>query len=253
MPDDRETDTSLTLLERLQIDPDDPAGLDPVRRALPAADSTVVPDLGLARLRRRRRGPGGAGQAVRGAPQVPVRPVAQLPRLAQDRDPARLERLRRRPAQGPRPQRRTGSTPIADSAEARSDLERQLEDAFDRELLEVAMHRIKNRVKPATWDAFHLTAVEGLSGADAARQARDRRRPRLRGQAPRPEDAPGRSPDLEERAELRCRSRKQRSANSTAEGVLVFTRVPGGLKGRRSKARGETPGTTNGRPHPPAA
>ena len=59
---------------------------------------------------------------------------------------------------------------IADSAEAQSDLERQLEDAFDRELLEVAMHRIKGRVKPATWDAFHLTAIEGLSGADAAQK-----------------------------------------------------------------------------------
>jgi RNA polymerase sigma-70 factor (ECF subfamily) len=30
------------------------------------------------------------------------------------------------------------------------------------------MHRIKGRVKAATWDAFHLTAIEGLSGADAA-------------------------------------------------------------------------------------
>ena len=30
------------------------------------------------------------------------------------------------------------------------------------------MHRIKGRVKPATWEAFQLTAIEGLSGADAA-------------------------------------------------------------------------------------
>ena len=59
---------------------------------------------------------------------------------------------------------------IANSAEARSDLERQLEDAFDRELLDVAMHRIKKRVKTATWDAFHLTAVEGFTGVDAARR-----------------------------------------------------------------------------------
>ena len=53
---------------------------------------------------------------------------------------------------------------IAESAEAKTDLEQQLEDAFDAELLELAMHRVKKRVKPATWDAFHLTAIEGLSG-----------------------------------------------------------------------------------------
>ena len=57
---------------------------------------------------------------------------------------------------------------IADSAEAQSDLERQIEDGFDLELFEIAMHRIKGRAKPAHWEAFHLTAIEGLSGADAA-------------------------------------------------------------------------------------
>ena len=30
------------------------------------------------------------------------------------------------------------------------------------------MHRIKGRAKPANWEAFHLTAIEGLSGAEAA-------------------------------------------------------------------------------------
>ena len=57
---------------------------------------------------------------------------------------------------------------VADSAEAQSDLERQLEEAFDRELLEVAMHRIKGRVKPENWEAFRLTAIEGHPGAEAA-------------------------------------------------------------------------------------
>ena len=57
---------------------------------------------------------------------------------------------------------------IADSAEAQSDLERQIADAFDAEVLELAMHRVKKRVKPSTWDAFQLTAVEGLSGVSAA-------------------------------------------------------------------------------------
>ncbi len=59
---------------------------------------------------------------------------------------------------------------IADSAEAQSALERQIEEAFDAELAELAMHRVKKRVKPATWQAFQLTVVEGLSGADAAKK-----------------------------------------------------------------------------------
>jgi DNA-directed RNA polymerase specialized sigma24 family protein len=54
--------------------------------------------------------------------------------------------------------------------EAQSDLKSQLEEAFDRELLEVAMRRIKGRTKAATWEAFHLTAIEGLSGALAAQK-----------------------------------------------------------------------------------
>ena len=57
---------------------------------------------------------------------------------------------------------------IAESAEAKTDLEQRLEHAFDAEVLELAMHRVKKRVKPGTWDAFHLTVVEGLSGAAAA-------------------------------------------------------------------------------------
>src|SRR5262249_46320385 len=59
---------------------------------------------------------------------------------------------------------------LTGSAEAQLDLERRLEDAFDRELRELAMHRVQKRTKPANWDAFHLTAVEGLSGAEAAKR-----------------------------------------------------------------------------------
>ena len=43
-----------------------------------------------------------------------------------------------------------------------------MEDAFDRELLEIAMRRAEKRVKPANWRAFHLTAIDQRSGADVA-------------------------------------------------------------------------------------
>jgi RNA polymerase sigma-70 factor (ECF subfamily) len=51
---------------------------------------------------------------------------------------------------------------------ARDDLVEQLNAEFDRELLEEAMARVRLRVAPQTWQAFALTALEGLSGADAA-------------------------------------------------------------------------------------
>lgn len=51
---------------------------------------------------------------------------------------------------------------------AREDLASRLEEAFDRELLELAAGRVRARVEPHTWEAFRLTALEGKSGADAA-------------------------------------------------------------------------------------
>jgi RNA polymerase sigma-70 factor (ECF subfamily) len=55
-----------------------------------------------------------------------------------------------------------------ESAAAREDLVKHLEEEFDRELLEEAMLRVRLRVAPQTWQAFRLTALEGLSGAEAA-------------------------------------------------------------------------------------
>src|SRR5262249_3286520 len=52
--------------------------------------------------------------------------------------------------------------------EAREDLVAQLEREFDQEVLEEAMARGRMRVQPHTWEAFRLTAQEGLSGAEAA-------------------------------------------------------------------------------------
>jgi RNA polymerase sigma-70 factor (ECF subfamily) len=54
--------------------------------------------------------------------------------------------------------------------EARDDLARRLEEQFDLELLEEASGRVRERVEPRTWRAYELTAVEGLSGAEAAGQ-----------------------------------------------------------------------------------
>ncbi len=57
---------------------------------------------------------------------------------------------------------------LAESPDAMADLERSLEGAFHGELLELAMRRVEKRVKPRNWQAFRLTTIEGLSGADAA-------------------------------------------------------------------------------------
>ncbi len=59
---------------------------------------------------------------------------------------------------------------IANLVEARDDLERELESLFDRDLFQMALRRVQKRVKPVTWEAFRLTALEGLSGQQAGEQ-----------------------------------------------------------------------------------
>jgi RNA polymerase sigma factor (sigma-70 family) len=61
---------------------------------------------------------------------------------------------------------------VLDSVEAREDLVARIDAEFDLELLEVAAARVKSRVDPSTWEAFQLTAVEGISGAQAAERIR---------------------------------------------------------------------------------
>ena len=61
-----------------------------------------------------------------------------------------------------------GPSPIPETIEARVDLERRIDEVFDRELLELAIARVRARVAAATWDAFRLTTFEGCSGADAS-------------------------------------------------------------------------------------
>jgi RNA polymerase sigma factor (sigma-70 family) len=52
--------------------------------------------------------------------------------------------------------------------EAREDLARKLEEAFDLELLEAAKALVRLRVAPHTWEAFRLMAIEGLPVAEVA-------------------------------------------------------------------------------------
>src|SRR5262245_7857340 len=69
------------------------------------------------------------------------------------------------------PDRGSGNSQVGEmlkSVQARDDLVQQLEQEFDRELLETAMQRVRLRVAPQTWEAFRLTALEGLAGAAAA-------------------------------------------------------------------------------------
>jgi len=59
---------------------------------------------------------------------------------------------------------------LLDTLEAREGLARELEAEFDRELLDEALRRVRLRVSMEHWEAFRLTALEGLSGAQAAAQ-----------------------------------------------------------------------------------
>jgi RNA polymerase sigma-70 factor (ECF subfamily) len=58
------------------------------------------------------------------------------------------------------------------SLEAREDLARKLEEAFDLDLLEAAKVRVRLRVAPQTWEAFRLVALEGLPVAEVAARVR---------------------------------------------------------------------------------
>jgi RNA polymerase sigma-70 factor (ECF subfamily) len=74
-------------------------------------------------------------------------------------------------AEQDRPDRASGESGVREllrTVEGRDDLERKLEEEYDRELLEAAACRVRLRVEPQTWEAFRLMAYEGLSGAEVA-------------------------------------------------------------------------------------
>jgi RNA polymerase sigma-70 factor (ECF subfamily) len=67
--------------------------------------------------------------------------------------------------------RGSGDTSVLDqlqSVAAREDLAARVAATFDQELLEVALLRAKDRVAPNTWEAFRLTALDGLTPQDVA-------------------------------------------------------------------------------------
>jgi RNA polymerase sigma-70 factor (ECF subfamily) len=64
----------------------------------------------------------------------------------------------------------SGVLAVLHGIEARNDLLARLEEQFDQEMLEEAMARVRLRVEPHNWEAFRLTALEGLSADAAAHQ-----------------------------------------------------------------------------------
>jgi RNA polymerase sigma-70 factor (ECF subfamily) len=67
-------------------------------------------------------------------------------------------------------QKKPGARPIDTliDDEACANLVRDLEEEFDRELYNEALARVQLRIAPHRWEAFRLTAIEGLSGNEAA-------------------------------------------------------------------------------------
>jgi RNA polymerase sigma-70 factor (ECF subfamily) len=59
-----------------------------------------------------------------------------------------------------------------ESVAARNDLMELLNEQFDRELLDLAIVRVRLRVEPHTWEAFRLTAFDGLPGSAVADRLR---------------------------------------------------------------------------------
>jgi RNA polymerase sigma factor (sigma-70 family) len=72
---------------------------------------------------------------------------------------------RRRPGQGSGD---SSGLDLVATVEAREDLALRLQEAFDQELLEEAMARVRLRIEPRTWDAFRLLTFDDWSGARAA-------------------------------------------------------------------------------------
>ncbi len=166
MPTDPKKDTSITLMMRVQEDPADPRAWDefveryqPLIRAWclrwgsqPADADDVAQQVLLKLLTAMKKYRRQAGSGFRG----------WLKTVTHN---AWLDFVASRPESNSYP----GSVEsITDSNDALADLEKQMQRAFENELLSLAMRRVEARVKPSTWEAFRLTAIENLQGVEAA-------------------------------------------------------------------------------------
>jgi RNA polymerase sigma-70 factor (ECF subfamily) len=57
---------------------------------------------------------------------------------------------------------------LLENLEAHNDLADRMEREFDLELLDTARRTVQERVEPKTWEAYPLTAEEGMQGSEAA-------------------------------------------------------------------------------------
>lgn len=57
---------------------------------------------------------------------------------------------------------------LLENVEAREELVQQLQAEYTQELLENALRRVRSQVASQHWEAFALTSLEGLSGAETA-------------------------------------------------------------------------------------
>ena len=74
-------------------------------------------------------------------------------------------KARQRPGEG------TGDSSIlrlVANVEAREDLSVRLQNAFDKDLLDEAIARVRLRIEPRTWDAFRLLTLDDWTGAQTA-------------------------------------------------------------------------------------
>lgn len=69
-----------------------------------------------------------------------------------------------------RPAASSGAKGLLESLPAREALLERIEAAYDTELLTLAMKDVRPRVKPHTWRAFELLAIERRSGSEAAEE-----------------------------------------------------------------------------------
>jgi RNA polymerase sigma-70 factor (ECF subfamily) len=165
MAKDREKVSSLTLVMRVQQDPDDPEAWDQfVQKYHPMIRAWCL------------KWGSQPSDADDVAQQVLIKLLSAMKKYRSEATTSFRHWLKsvtrhawidfvRRPRTG---QAASWLESVADSTDALEDLEKRMEEAHERELVEVAMRRVEPRVKPQTWEAFRLTSIDNLAGPAAA-------------------------------------------------------------------------------------